>query len=96
MAARRGHGRLTATIKEGAMAAQILPAEPGDRVLVESHRVGEAARKGEILEVLGIREFPHYRVRWEDGRETLFYPSNDARIIRAHLTKPKRRGGGRR
>jgi Domain of unknown function (DUF1918) len=38
----------------------------GDRVVLESERTGQAAREGEILEVLGAGEGVHYRVRWED------------------------------
>jgi hypothetical protein len=47
----------------------------GDRVIVESERVGRPAREGEILEVLGAGEGVHYRVRWEDGHESTFFPS---------------------
>lgn len=47
----------------------------GDRVIVESERTGEAAREGEILQVLGAGEGLHYRVRWNDGHESIFYPS---------------------
>ncbi len=39
----------------------------GDRVVLESRKTGQAAREGEILEVLGAGERVHYRVRWEDG-----------------------------
>jgi hypothetical protein len=54
-----------------------------DRVVVESERVGQPAREGEILEVLGTRELIHYRVRWDDGHETTLYPSaGSLRIIR--------------
>ena len=60
-------------------------AHPGDHVTVEGHKVGDGRREGEILEVLGEPEHEHYRVQWEDGRETLFYPSSDATI------KPKQR-----
>lgn len=52
----------------------------GDLVLIQEHRVGEHGRTGEILEVLGDPGHEHYRVRWEDGRETLFYPGSDATI----------------
>jgi hypothetical protein len=52
-------------------------------ILIEGHRVGEGGRSGEILEVLGEPGHEHYRVRWEDGRETVFYPSSDATIHRA-------------
>jgi hypothetical protein len=47
----------------------------GDRVIVESERIGRPAREGEILEVLGAGEGVHYRARWEDGHESTFFPS---------------------
>ena len=53
---------------------------PGDVVVIEGHRVGETHRMGEILEVLGEPGHEHYRVRWDDGRETIFFPSSDATI----------------
>lgn len=59
-----------------------LRAEIGDLIVIEGHRVGEGRRMGEILEVLGAPGEQHFRVRWEDGRETLFYPGGDARVIR--------------
>ena len=55
----------------------------GDMVVVEGHRVGEGRRVGEILEVLGEPGHEHYRVRWEDGHESVFYPSSDAIIKHA-------------
>ena len=55
-------------------------AKPGDVVEVTGHRVGEVQRSGEVIEVLGTEQNPHYRVRWEDGHESLFYPSSDTRI----------------
>ena len=59
-------------------------AVPGDIVVVAGHRVGEAERSGEILEVLGEASHPHYRVRWDDGHESLYYPSSDSTVRRAH------------
>ena len=50
----------------------------GDLIVVEAHHVGGPHRKGEILEVLGEPGHVHYRVRWEDGTETILYPSSDA------------------
>ena len=61
---------------------QQIVARRGDVVAVTAHRVGETERLGEILEVLGDAEHPHFRVRWEDERETIFYPSNDSIIRR--------------
>jgi len=47
-------------------------------VEVVGHRVGEAARTGEIVEVLGAADAqPHYRVRWADGHESVVYPGSD-------------------
>ena len=63
--------------------------EVGDVVVIEEHRVGEARRLGEILEVLGESARQHYRVRWDDGRESIFYPSNDAVIRRPTRGKQK-------
>ena len=62
-------------------------AKPGDRVVVEAHHVGQAHRVGEILEILGAPDHEHYRVRWDDGTETIFYPSNDAKVERGVPTK---------
>jgi hypothetical protein len=57
-------------------------ANVGDRIVVESESVGTPTREGEILEVmegeLGVR----FRVRWQDGHETVFTPSGgSARIV---------------
>ena len=54
----------------------------GDVVVVEGHHVGESRRMGEILEVLGEPGHEHFRVRWDDDRESVFYPSNDATVHR--------------
>jgi hypothetical protein len=55
-------------------------ADAGDLIVISGHHVGEMERIGEILEVLG--ELPHeaYRVRWEDGHESVFRPGSDATI----------------
>ena len=54
----------------------------GDRVSMESERVGQSAREGVIQEVLGVGENSHYRVRWDDGHESTFYPTaGTTRII---------------
>lgn len=54
--------------------------EPGSVVVVSGRRVGEPARMGEIIEVLGRPEHPHYAVRWEDGHESIFYPGETTSI----------------
>jgi hypothetical protein len=62
----------------------------GDVVVISGHRVGERERIGEILEALGEGEHVHYRVRWEDGSETVFYPGSDATIRRAQPASGRR------
>jgi hypothetical protein len=59
------------------------PAQAGDTVEVVGHRVGEAARHGRILEVLGEPGRLHYRVAWDDGHESVLYPGADVRVKRA-------------
>ena len=65
-------------------------AQVGDLVVVEGHRVGDSRRIGEILAVLGEPGREHYRVRWDDDHESVFYPSNDATI------QPAKHGGKKR
>jgi uncharacterized protein DUF1918 len=63
--------------------------EVGDLVIVEGHRIGEGRRIGEILERLGEAGHEHYRVRWDDGHESVFYPSSDSTIKKAERKKKK-------
>ena len=57
-------------------------AKAGDRIVVESEKVGTSAREGEILEVVESGGVIRYRVRWADGHETLFQPfAGSARIV---------------
>ena len=65
-------------------------ARVGDVVVVSGHRLGEPERKGEILEVLGDPQAPHFRVRWEDERQSVFYPGPDTTV------KSSRSAGKRR
>ncbi len=54
--------------------------KPGDEIVIAGHSVGVGANTGVIEEVLGEPGHPHYRVRWEDGHESVYYPSSDATI----------------
>jgi Ala-tRNA(Pro) deacylase len=75
------------------IAQEVHPAR-GDLVAVSGRRVGDPGRNGEILEVLGSEEHPHYVVRWEDGHESVFYPGEGttirAKAPRKRRSKPKR------
>ena len=72
--------------------AQRSRVEPGDVVVVEGHHLGESRRTGEVLEVLGEPGHEHYRVRWDDDRQTVFYPSSDATIHRREAARARKSG----
>ncbi len=55
----------------------------GDVIEVDTLHTGDVPRKGEIVEVLDESGAVHYRVRWEDGHESLFFPGSDAHIVHA-------------
>jgi hypothetical protein len=52
-----------------AMAAKV-----GDRIVVDSDKVGVPARKGEILLVTPHEIHDEFRVRWDDGHVTEIRP----------------------
>jgi Domain of unknown function (DUF1918) len=56
-------------------------ANTGDRIIVESAKVDSARRSGQILEVMGGPAGEHYRVQWEDGHESEFFPGPDAKVV---------------
>ncbi|MBD0329612.1 MAG: DUF1918 domain-containing protein [Thermoleophilia bacterium] len=60
-----------------------MDASRGDRIVVEAERVDQPERTGTIEEVLE-GEAKRFRVRWDDGRTTIFVPSaGSARVERS-------------
>jgi hypothetical protein len=59
---------------------QVAQAARGDVVEVSARRVGDHGRTGEIVGVLGDKAHPHYRVRWEDGHESVLYPGEGVTV----------------
>jgi Domain of unknown function (DUF1918) len=57
-----------------------MDAQVGDHIIIRSKHVGVGERSGEIVAVLTDPAGNHYRVRWEDGHETTFFPSSDASV----------------
>jgi len=49
-------------------------AKPGDRIEVSSVQVGQAVRRGTVVEVIS-RDPMQLRVRWDDGHESTLFPS---------------------
>lgn len=64
-------------------------ARVGDRIAISGHRVGDSARSGEIVAIVAGDGRPHYRVRWEDGRESVVYPGSDAVIQHVRRRRAK-------
>jgi len=69
---------------------QGLPAGVGDKIEITGHAVGDTARNGEIIEVLGEPGHEHFRVRWEDGHESIYFPAEDAVISRPKARRPRK------
>jgi hypothetical protein len=66
-----------------------MTARVGDRIVVESEKVGQAAREGVILEVIEASYGIRYRVHWDDGHESTIRPSaGSARIIAPPASTP--------
>lgn len=42
---------------------------------------GKPSRRGEIIELLGLREHEHYRVRWDQRHESIVYLADGVIII---------------
>jgi hypothetical protein len=55
-------------------------AKQGDRIVIETATLDARRRSGEVVEVIGQGERVHYRVRWLDGHESVFFPGPDARV----------------
>jgi len=45
---------------------------------------------GSAREVLGEAGHEHYRVRWDDDHESVFYPSSDSTIQQAEPRKKRK------
>lgn len=66
-----------------------MSAHVGDRIVVESEKVGRAPREGKVLQVIEASYGTRYRVLWDDGHESTFRPSaGSATIVPASETGP--------
>jgi hypothetical protein len=66
-----------------------MTARAGDTILVESERAAQPGRRGVIKEVLKEAP-PRFRVRWDDGHESIFTPAAGAAKIEARKPARKR------
>lgn len=58
-----------------------MPWTAGSTIHVDSPTVGHAPRAGSIIEAIGEQGAIHYRVRWNDGRESIYYPGPDGHVV---------------
>jgi Domain of unknown function (DUF1918) len=68
-----------------------LDLKTGDRVVAESESTERPPRFGVVEEVLVARPSPRYRIRWDDGHESIYTP--EAGALRR---EPGRQGQRRR
>jgi len=57
-----------------------MEAKVGDHLVIESNKVGNPRKVGEVVEVRGANGEPPYVVRWTDGHEGLLFPGPDAHV----------------
>jgi hypothetical protein len=62
-----------------------MKAEAGATIVVESEKATQPQRRGVIQEVLA-EDPARYRVRWEDGKETILAPAAGAARIEEPAT----------
>lgn len=63
-----------------------MQAQAGDELVVRGLHVGDADRRGVIIEVHGAKGGPPYLVRWSDGHESSVFPSSDTVV--QHVRQP--------
>ena len=58
----------------------------GDRVVAESESTERPPRSGVVAEVISRKPSPRYRIRWDDGHESIYTPAAGAlrRAPRGH------------
>ena len=58
-----------------------MDAKSGDEIVVDAVHTGEPSRKGAILAVETQSGVVRYRVRWDDGHESIFFPGSTAHVL---------------
>jgi hypothetical protein len=56
-------------------------ARQGDEIVIGTTTLDAPRRRGTVIEVIGQGEREHYRVRWQDGHESVYFPGPDARVV---------------
>ncbi len=65
--------------------------KPGDMIVIESERVGQPSRKGEIVAIHRTPLGHDYEVRWDDGHLTSIRPAaGSARFVHTEKAPKKK------
>ncbi|HEX5148217.1 MAG TPA: DUF1918 domain-containing protein [Candidatus Limnocylindrales bacterium] len=64
-------------------------AKVGDRIIVESEKVGVPTREGEILEITAHDVHTEFRVRWDDGHVSEIRPNDGSYQVTAARATPR-------
>jgi hypothetical protein len=62
--------------------------EVGNRVVAAAESTDRRPRPGVIEEVLRGDPSPRYRIRWDDGRETIYTPASGALRVEQRPKRP--------
>jgi hypothetical protein len=62
----------------------------GKRVVAESESIARRPRSGLVEEVLSGDPSPRYRIRWDDGHESMYTPASSAVPAEQRSKKPQR------
>jgi hypothetical protein len=68
----------------------------GKRVEVESESTERRPRSGVIEEVLRSDPSPRYRIRWDDGHESIYTPASGALRAEPRRKKPQQAASRKR
>jgi hypothetical protein len=56
-------------------------AKQGHQIVIDTTTLDARRRQGEVIEVIGQGEREQYRIRWQDGHESVHFPGPDARVV---------------
>jgi hypothetical protein len=88
-------GHLVVSRQGGQSGGEDMEFKSGDRVQVESESTERPPRTGVVEEVVQGTAHPRYRIRWDDGHESIYTPAAGA-LHSAEPTEKRRRTEGTR
>ncbi len=69
-----------------------MKASIGDRIVIESEKVGVPAREGVVLKVIEADYGTRYQVRWADGHESTIHPTGGGMRVITTIKEPSMPG----